>query len=616
MTLDPEAIVEVEEIEAEDAIDPFAENEKEVEDSDLLTILRKGDQNDIRYYRQKALTDFFFFARDVLGFKTSKVRVSYRDEKGRKRHKQERASGPEYGISPLGPHKQIVDALIDGGEWVHIEAPRGAYKSTVMLCFIAWRVVNNPNFRAYYAMNTHQQARKRVYKLAEMFSRNQIVKILFPELEIDKRLGGGLVALNRDDPTSIDNTMEGGGPGCDYTGSHFDLIVLDDIINEKTVQNSEQMERSRTFFSSIQDLLDPGSQMVCIGTRYHHADLWSELLSESIQNGGQWHCVILDCGMELYQKENKTWDIRGTPTFKHMDESYLRNKLRGKAKEGGHRVFSSQYLNLPMSADEQVFFRHHFKPARFERHWMTTMRWFVLTDTATTDKETGCYSVLALVGLDSMDHAYLAYAVVGRMKPGEVIQSFFAVHDWAEENGINIRFSVIESNAANNVYENGIEEEALRRRKRVRLEWVKRGSDQSKKQRILGLVARMEQGRFHVLDTVPRWFNDISGPRILWDPEGYTDDEGKKLPSGEIVDQFITFPGKWMDIPDALADIEAKQNDGTRLLRGMGTKDKPINFRERAGSMYAPNVLAPTQRPLAPQSRAAAIAAYGGRYGN
>lgn len=79
----------------------------------------------------------------------------------------------------------------------------------------------------------------------------------------------------------------------------------------------------------------------------------------------------------------------------------------------------------------------------------------------------------------------------------------------------------------------------------------------------------MSKGRFYVMDSVPTLYHDLGKQKTLWDPEGFKTEDGSFLPEGELVMEFIRFPvyGK-NDIPDALADIDAMDRNGSRLCHG------------------------------------------------
>jgi hypothetical protein len=130
----------------------------------------------------------------------------------------------------------------------------------------------------------------------------------------------------------------------------------------------------------------------------------------------------------------------------------------------------------------------------------------------------------------------------------------------------------MENVTSSQVYRGSMEEKM--RAAGVKVPWmaVSRGMSAGRKDlRIRGLTKRMAEGRFKVLPTVPQHFQDLGKTQTLYRSDGYRDLEtGEMLPDGELVAQFLRF--RWggggtyaVDIPDALADLEATDKSGRRL---------------------------------------------------
>jgi hypothetical protein len=109
----------------------------------------------------------------------------------------------------------------------------------------------------------------------------------------------------------------------------------------------------------------------------------------------------------------------------------------------------------------------------------------------------------------------------------------------------------------------------------------------------------MTMKRFFVVDTVPRTYQDLSGPRELWNPTGYFDARTRtRQPSGELVDQFIRFKrgkGKAVgkkDVADAIAMIleEQKLPNGQKRrycrYKPWQPRQQPISLTEHRREQY------------------------------
>ena len=81
---------------------------------------------------------------------------------------------------------------------------------------------------------------------------------------------------------AVDPTLIAVGYGGSITGGHFDVILLDDIEDDKTVMSARERSKKRNwFFGTVSPMLNPGGVMLGAGTRKHHDDLYSHLIKRA-----------------------------------------------------------------------------------------------------------------------------------------------------------------------------------------------------------------------------------------------------------------------------------------------------------------------------------------------
>ena len=546
--------------------------------------------------RRSAERDTIYFARNVLGLTKSKIEWTEIVD-GKEKKRGEVREGPEYGINDLGPHKDMAALLNSGPGALHLEAPRDSYKSTLCLAWLAQQIVKDPNVRILYLMDTKKESIKKYTLLRNWLTKSPMIKKLWPWLDIDYggRASGLFTVLGRTDASISDPTCEASGVDSDFTGSHRDIIVMDDPVNFQNIKTKEGIEKVRSVFDAVQHLLDPGSTLVVIGTRYGDSDLYNDILTEMRD---EFEILVLDCGMKLIQDdESKVWKLEGTPSFKHLNETVLYTKLR----RTNHMEFSAQYLNKCLAANLQIFFREQFQPIPWEPGFMRKLRYYLLTDTATTASEDGCFTSLAVVGLDAADNAYLVDLKVGRWPPYQVVSKICDMFEhWSFEKQCKISKVLFERVSLNAVFLPILESEMHTRQIRMRLVWTeRRAADPNKLQRIQASSGRFERRGFYVVNTVDRYFHDGTRTRELWNPAGYVGEDGVRLPSGELVDQYIRFPvGKYVDIPDCLGDLDAVDRDGRRICAGAGSRsdlrDEMLKHATPTRLMLEPTKFKPT----------------------
>jgi len=116
------------------------------------------------------------------------------------------------------------------------------------------------------------------------------------------------------------------------TGGRSDLIVCDDLIDEENIRTQLQIEKVTTWFNKVlYPTLYPWGGIIVIGTRWHYADLYNQLLST-------WKHDIKKAVEIVDNKEtgNVLWP-----------EYWSYTKLTQRRSEIGSIIFNCQYQNDP-----------------------------------------------------------------------------------------------------------------------------------------------------------------------------------------------------------------------------------------------------------------------------
>lgn len=538
----------------------------------------KLDDRQREYMRNMGLKDPIYMAREILGLDKSKI--EWRDAAGKKRGATK--EGDEYGVSRHGPHRDMMKLLESDELYKMLQAPRSSYKSTIATAWIIQQIVRNPDVRILYAMDTFTQSKKKLSQIKQHLESNELLIALYGDMKGSDWSKVQFTVSNRTDPSVADPTFTAGAVGTNLTGSHFDIVILDDIVTPDNVKTEAGIQTVREYFEMVDPFIDPGGREIVIGTRYADGDLYGHIEREMKD---EFEILKLECGMEVVKDENGREGLAGEPLFPALTKDFLLSKLRRM----GSKAFTSQYLNRCLSSDEQLFFREQFSYTGWE-DWMGSMRGFICTDTAVTTHSKGCLSVVAVVGLDAANVAYLFDLKVGRWAPFTFVEELLETfQQWSGK--IQINKVLMEDTTLNQTFRAMILDGQQERGLRMNICAVPRGqSDGSKDQRIESLQGRFEQRRFVVVDEgVPRFFQNGAERAILWDAQGFRDETGVAMPCGELVDEFIRFPvGVRKDIPDALADIDATDKNGRRVCNGSGTKREFHDRNRGPGASMSP----------------------------
>jgi len=498
----------------------------------------------------QCLKDTGYLCRNLLGW-------NYDMRKDPASGKQVKANIGTGGVRDNGPHRMMTDFLDDPATHHKVMlAPRESYKSTILQGFVTRQILKDPNVRILYGMRTDDQVFKKARAIKRSLESEEIVS-LFGDQKSDfwqdlEFTVAGRTKVNLQEPTFSTFSLKS-----PPTGGHFDYIIFDDPVDDRDYINNDSAEKAESMIQMCDPLLTTAGYLILVGTRYHDQDVYGVR-----SNNEEWSFFSLDSGVTI-ERTDKGFELAGQPRFGHHDKEYLYGKLRRM----GYNKFLSQYMNVVPQGLHQPFRREDFQAIRWDED-MRGLSGYILTDTAVSEDDKACYSVIAYIGFDARNVAYVLDLRVGRWPPVEFVQTLFEVYQTWQQRCNHIG-EVFEEIGLNTVFMAPIHEEARRRKVRLNIIKLKRGIKNRKVERIQRLEARFNDRTVYIVDTVPKLFRDIGGNRVLWDPKGYIDPAtGASLPGGELVEQFVRFPvHQYRDIPDALADMDAFDgNTGARLL--------------------------------------------------
>lgn len=132
-------------------------------------------------------------------------------------------------------------------------------------------------------------------------------------------------------------------------GRHPQLIVLDDVLNQKNSDSADSRARMiKYFYEVVLPMKDKGmqkdrdagfkSQIIVIGTAQHREDLYFNLLGNQMFRGLRQKAIIDD------EKQQVLWPSR----YPYLDLMKMREGM-------GSLIFSKEYQNEPLSDDTSLF---------------------------------------------------------------------------------------------------------------------------------------------------------------------------------------------------------------------------------------------------------------------
>lgn len=359
--------------------------------------------------------------------------------------------------------------------------PRGAFKSSVVTkCLPLWLLWHNQNLRIMIDSEVLGNAKKYLTAIKDLIENSDKLRMICTDddgnylLEGNDKVAGGwtdeqIILKHRTKMGMKEPSIFCAGVDNAQTGMHPDVIIMDDLVSERNVGTAGQIEKVKEHYKFSLSLLEPGGAQVVIGTRYHMADLYGELL------------------------EVDTFETMVRPAISEDGELYFPSRLTKEflsdmKKEQGSYIFNCQYMLSPLDDSNAIFKKEHIQyydnlPPIVSRH--------ILIDLAISQKETADYTVIMCVGVTADKKIYVIEYDRGRYLPNDIIDNLFDMYERHKVHG-NVKTVGIETVAYQKAMVYFIRDEMRRRGVYMPLKELK--ADADKNRRIGALQPLFENG--------------------------------------------------------------------------------------------------------------------------
>jgi len=244
-----------------------------------------------------------------------------------------------FGYEPAAHHREMVQFCLEGIEKrinsVDLE-PRGAAKTTwVTTILLSWLIAKNPDLRVGLFSKTAERAFDMSRGIRLTLERNERFKEVFGHLVSDTKWtdAAWLRAGSRWEG-SKDVTLFAGGVGGQVVSKRFDILLLDDVIDDENSATTDQRERiNQWMWKTAYPCLSADGVVLDIGTRWAEDDIHQVLIDPKPKGKGWRHRVegalTLDGG-EYRSYWPEVWPV---------------DKLMGYKENMGGPMFACAYLN-------------------------------------------------------------------------------------------------------------------------------------------------------------------------------------------------------------------------------------------------------------------------------
>jgi len=132
------------------------------------------------------------------------------------------------------------------------------------------------------------------------------------------------------------------------TGGGFDLVIGDDIIDKENVATElQRVKASEWFFDVLMPTLFPWGAIYVVGSRWHHDDLYNELITPEPEGRG-WNHQVLKAIL------NEAEILKGAAPKVLWPQVWSYERLLQKRRDLGTLTFECEYQNQPTALQGDV----------------------------------------------------------------------------------------------------------------------------------------------------------------------------------------------------------------------------------------------------------------------
>lgn len=300
--------------------------------------------------------------------------------------------------------------------------PRGHLKSTLItIGYCTQQIIANPNIRILILSATWQLAVDFLTEIKRNLQQSQTLLRLYGDVTQNPiEWSQDRITLQRTDTNIKGPTVWATGVDSNLTGSHPDIIVMDDVVTRENTGTIEQIDKVKLRYKDALDLLEPGGQFIIIGTRWTYNDFYSWILEK---NEKQKNFLIT-------RKKAYIGDLETGQDFQALwPEKFTREELFERKQEKGPYEFSAQYLNEPVDAEDADFKRDWFQYYNPEDYRGARMNTVMAIDPAISEKKSADYTGIGVFSADQFQNHFIKDIYRGHWKVDKIIEAIFYVYN-------------------------------------------------------------------------------------------------------------------------------------------------------------------------------------------
>lgn len=306
--------------------------------------------------------------------------------------------------------------------------PRDHQKSVMMAYRVAWWITKNPETTVLYVSATADLAEKQLKFIKDILE-SDVYRFYWPDMvneNENRRERWTADEISVDHPKRKaegvrDPTIKAVGLTANTTGLHCNVAVLDDVVvpgNAYTIQGRDQV---KAMYSQLSSIETTGAQEWVVGTRYHPADLYKDLMEMvEVYYDEETDTEVESSVYESFERKVETNGEFLWPKQRRYDGKTFgfdeRELARKKAKYLDTTQFYAQYYNNPNAVEMAYIDRTKFHYYSRENVSEISGVWYVgdnminvyaAIDFAYTLNNASDYTTIVVVGIDDQSNIYV-----------------------------------------------------------------------------------------------------------------------------------------------------------------------------------------------------------------
>lgn len=297
-------------------------------------------------------------------------------------------------------HREIYNLLYREDRLVLI-APRGFAKSTLAAkIYPLWAALFKKRRDICIISASENLAVDHMRYIKISIEANPYIKAFFGDLVSNKWTETHMI-LRHPDGDMIN--IRAKGAGGQIRGFRPDLIVLDDIETDESVESEEQRKKLKNWlFKACINTMLPGGQLVVAGTLIHYLSVLADLYNTPNRWSKKKYTAYVD---GVADKGHELWP-----------EQRPHGWLQARKSEIGSNAFAAEFMNDPR-ADEAAPIKEEY--LRYWENLPNQISYAIAVDPAYSEDPKSDYKVAVLVGIDENHNRYLVEYIRTHCPTGE-----------------------------------------------------------------------------------------------------------------------------------------------------------------------------------------------------